>query len=110
MRLILASSSVYRRAMLARLGLPFTCQSPDIDETPLPAEAPAQLSLRLAREKAARISQLNPGALVIGSDQVATSGQDAIGKPGDHAGAQKQLRRLSGQDIDFHSALCVTDG
>lgn len=110
MRLILASSSVYRRAMLARLGLPFTCQSPDIDETPHPGEAPAELSLRLAREKAARISQLNPGALVIGSDQVATSGKDAIGKPGDHAGAQKQLRRLSGQSIDFHSALCVTNG
>ncbi len=110
MRIILASSSVYRRDMLARLGLPFTCQSPDIDETPQPGEHPADLSLRLAREKAARISSLNPGAIVIGSDQVATQGADAIGKPGDHAGALRQLRSLSGRSVDFHSALCVTDG
>lgn len=110
MRIILASSSVYRRDMLTRLGLPFTCQSPDIDETPLPDELPAELSLRLAREKAARISALNPDALVIGSDQVATLGTDAIGKPGDHAGAVRQLRALSGRSVDFHSALCVTDG
>ncbi|WP_341669156.1 Maf family nucleotide pyrophosphatase [Alcaligenes sp. SDU_A2] len=110
MRIILASSSIYRRDMLTRLGLPFTCQSPDIDETPHPDEQPAALSLRLAREKAARISTLNPGALVIGSDQVATLGTDAIGKPGDHAGAVRQLRALSGREVAFHSALCVTDG
>jgi len=96
--------------MLMRLGLPFTAVSPNVDETPLPGEAPANLALRLARAKAAAVSQQHPGALVIGSDQVATFEGNLIGKPGSHQAATEQLRRLSGRRVDFHSALCVTDG
>ncbi len=110
MRLILASSSPYRHEMLTRLGLPFTAVSPNVDEAPLPDEAPADLALRLARAKAAAVSQQHPGALVIGSDQVATFEGNLIGKPGSHQAATEQLRMLSGRRVDFHSALCVTDG
>lgn len=110
MRLILASSSRYRQEMLARLGLPFTAIPPNIDETPLPQENPAQLALRLSIEKAQAVAMQHPDALVIGSDQVATMDGDPIGKPGSFERAQAQLRRLSGQAVEFHSALCVTDG
>ncbi len=110
MRLILASSSRYRQEMLARLGLPFTAIPPNIDETPLPKENPAQLALRLSIEKAQAVAMQHPDALVIGSDQVATMDGDPIGKPGSFERAQAQLRRLSGQAVEFHSALCVTDG
>lgn len=110
MRLILASTSPYRQEMLQRLGLPFSVAPPQVDETPLPAEGPAALALRLAKAKARAVSQQYPGALVIGSDQVATLGNEAIGKPGTHAAATAQLRLLSGRSVDFHSALCVTDG
>ncbi len=110
MRLILASSSRYRQEMLARLGLPFTAIPPNIDETPLPQENPAQLALRLSIEKAQAVAAQHPDALVIGSDQVATMDGDPIGKPGSFERARAQLRRLSGQAVEFHSALCVTDG
>jgi len=96
--------------MLKRLGLPFTAISPQVDETPLPGETPDALALRLARAKAAAVAQHHPGALVIGSDQVATFDGQAIGKPGDHEKAMAQLRLLSGRSVAFHSALCVTDG
>ncbi|QJE01492.1 septum formation protein Maf [Massilia forsythiae] len=109
-RLILASSSAYRRELLARLGLPFTAQAPDIDETPLPGEAPHATALRLARAKAAAIAHLRPGALVIGSDQVATLDGEQIGKPGDHARALAQLQRMRGRRVLFHTALCLWDG
>ena len=110
MRLILASSSPYRQEMLQRFGLPFTVVPPEVDETALPAETPAALALRLARAKAAAVSRQYPGALVIGSDQVATFDGQAIGKPGTHAAATAQLKMLSGRSVEFHSALCVTDG
>lgn len=110
MRLILASSSRYRQELLARLGLPFTAISPDIDETPLPGEQPTELALRLSIAKAQKIADRHPGALVIGSDQVATLNGTPIGKPGNFERAQEQLRLLSGQSIEFHSALCLTDG
>lgn len=110
MRLILASSSPYRHDMLMRLGLPFTAVSPNVDETPLPGEAPADLALRLAKAKAAAVAQQHPHALVIGSDQVATFEGKLIGKPGNHQAAMAQLRMLSGRRVDFHSALCLTDG
>lgn len=110
MRLILASSSPYRQEMLKRLALPFTSVSPDIDETPRPNEAPVDLALRLSRAKAGVISARHPGALVIGSDQVACMEGRTIGKPGSHARAFEQLRLLSGKSVEFHSALCVTDG
>lgn len=110
MRLILASSSPYRQELLARLGLPFTAISPDIDETPLLGEQPTELALRLSIAKAQKVATLHPGALVIGSDQVATLNGAPIGKPGNFERAQEQLRSLSGQSVEFHSALCLTDG
>lgn len=109
-RLILASSSRYRRELLARLRLPFESISPDVDETPQADEQPAALALRLSEAKALAVAGKHPGALVIGSDQVATVDGTPIGKPGDHAGAQAQLALLSGRTVAFHSAMAVTDG
>jgi len=108
--LILASSSAYRRELLERLGLPFEAISPDIDETPLADETPPATALRLARAKAEAIAQLHPGALVIGSDQVATLDDLQIGKPGDHARALAQLQLMRGREVMFHTALCLWDG
>lgn len=110
MPLILASSSPYRRALLQRLNLPFSVESPDVDESPRPGETPLALSLRLAQEKAAVIAARHPGALVIGSDQVAVFEGEPIGKPGSFEAALAQLRRFSGREVLFHTALCVTDG
>jgi septum formation protein len=109
-RLILASSSAYRRELLSRLGLPFEAIAPDIDETPLPGEAPEATALRLARDKAAAVARQHPGALVIGSDQVATLDGEQIGKPGDHARALAQLQKMRGRRVTFHTALCLWDG
>lgn len=109
-RLILASSSPYRRELLARLRLPFEAISPDVDETPQDGETPAALALRLSVAKAMAIATKHPGCVVIGSDQVATIDGQPIGKPGDFARAQAQLRMLAGQTVEFHSALAVTDG
>lgn len=110
MRLILASSSPYRRQMLQRLGLPFQSISPDVDETPMAGETPAQLALRLSVAKAQAVAHQHPDAVVIGSDQVATLGNLPIGKPGNLENARRQLRQLSGQTVQFHSALCVQAG
>ena len=110
MRLILASSSPYRQEMLKRFGLPFSAVPPHVDETPLIGESPTDLALRLARAKALAVARQYPGTVVIGSDQVATFDGKAIGKPGNHEAAIAQLRMLSGQSVDFHSALCITDG
>ena len=109
-RLILASSSAYRRELLGRLQLPFEAIAPDIDETPHPGETPEATALRLAREKAAAVALQNPGALVIGSDQVATLDGIQIGKPGDHARALAQLQMMRGRRVVFHTALCLWDG
>ena len=109
-RLILASSSAYRRELLGRLQLPFEAIAPHIDETPLPGETPAATALRLARAKAGAIAALHPGALVIGSDQVATLDGAQIGKPGDHARALAQLQTMRGREVVFHTALCLWDG
>ena len=109
-RLILASSSAYRRELLARLGLPFEAIAPDIDETPLPGESPQATALRLARTKAEAVAATHPGALVIGSDQVATLDALQIGKPGDHARALAQLQLMRGREVVFHTALCLWDG
>src|SRR5690606_17698274 len=110
MRLILASSSPYRQALLSRLGLPFTTVSPNIDESPQAGETPAALAVRLSLAKAQAIAPAHPRALVIGSDQVATIDGEPIGKPGSFERARAQLERLSGQTVEFHSALCVSDG
>jgi len=109
-RLILASSSPYRRELLSRLRLPFEAISPNVDETPQDGESPAALALRLSVDKAMAIATRQPGCIVIGSDQVATIDGNPIGKPGDFSRAQAQLRMLSGQTVEFHSALAVTDG
>lgn len=109
-RLILASSSAYRRELLGRLQLPFEAIAPDIDETPHPDETPEATALRLAREKAAAVALQNPGALVIGSDQVATLDGIQIGKPGDHVRALAQLQMMRGRRVVFHTALCLWDG
>jgi len=109
-RLILASSSAYRRELLGRLGLPFETIAPDLDETPLPGETPPATALRLARAKAEAVARLHPGALVIGSDQVATLDDLQIGKPGDHARALAQLQLMRGREVVFHTALCLWDG
>jgi len=109
-RLILASSSRYRRELLSRLRLPFEAIAPDVDETPHPGETPAALALRLSVDKAMAIAARRPGCIVIGSDQVATADAQPIGKPGDFDRARAQLRALAGRQVEFHSALAVTDG
>ena len=108
--LVLASSSAYRRELLSRLQLPFEVAVPDIDETPLAGETPSATALRLAREKAAAVAARMPGAIVIGSDQVATLDDEQIGKPGNHANALAQLQKMRGREVIFHTALCVWDG
>jgi len=107
--IVLASSSAYRRELLARLQLPFEAIAPDVDETPLAGEAPEATALRLARDKAGAIAAQRPGSLVIGSDQVATLDGMQIGKPGDHARALAQLQRMRGRRVVFHTALCLWD-
>jgi septum formation protein len=109
-RLILASSSSYRKELLSRLRLPFEAAAPDIDENPLPLETPSATALRLAQAKAAAILTRHPGSLVIGSDQVATLDAIQIGKPGDHANALRQLQTMRGRRVVFHTALCLLDG
>ncbi|SHN05020.1 septum formation protein [Duganella sacchari] len=108
--LVLASSSAYRKELLSRLQLPFEVAVPDIDETPLAGETPSATALRLAREKAAAVAAKMPGAIVIGSDQVATLDDEQIGKPGNHANALAQLQKMRGREVIFHTALCVWDG
>ena len=108
-RLVLASTSRYRKELLARLGIAFEVAAPQADERPLAGEAPDQTALRLAALKAQSVRQAHRDALIIGSDQVATSGGKLLGKPGDHMNAVRQLRSLSGKSADFHTALAVLD-
>lgn len=108
-RLILASSSIYRKELLSRLHLPFEVIVPDIDETPAVNESPDATALRLAQEKAAAIGGKNPNSLIIGSDQVATLDGEQIGKPGTHSNALKQLQKMRGRKVVFHTALCLFD-
>jgi len=105
--LVLASTSRYRRELLARLQLPFTVAAPDVDETPRPGEAPQALALRLARAKAQAVAAQQPQALVIGSDQVADLAGQPLGKPGSHERAVAQLQRMRGQTVVFHTAVAV---
>ena len=107
--LILASSSVYRKELLSRLQLPFSTVSPDIDETPTTGETPEQTALRLARQKSEAIARTHPDALIIGSDQVATLDGEQIGKPGNHENALRQLLKMRGRRVVFHTALCLLD-
>jgi len=107
--LVLASTSVYRRALLARLGLAFETAAPGVDETPLPGETPAATARRLAEAKARAIAARHAHALVIGSDQVADLDGVAVGKPDDHAGAVRQLALLSGRAVVFHTGVALVD-
>ena len=107
--IVLASSSSYRRELLARLQLPFTCHSPDIDETPLADESPQALVQRLALTKARALAEHYPEHLIIGSDQVAVLDQQIIGKPGHAEGATQQLRAASGRSVVFLTGLAVID-
>ena len=109
--LILGSTSPYRRQLLERLQLAFTVFSPDVDETPLPNEAPRNLALRLALAKAHAVAAAtavqHPGAVVIGSDQVADLNGQPLGKPGTHERASAQLRQMSGHSVVFQTAVAV---
>lgn len=107
--LILASSSRYRRELLDRLGIAYTCESPDIDESSLPGETPQDTAMRLAEMKARAIWVKHPGAVVIGSDQVADLAGEKLGKPHTRENAIKQLQRMQGNEVVFTTALCVID-
>lgn len=106
-RIVLASTSRYRRELLGRLKLPFDVIAPQVDESPLGDEAPAATALRLAQAKAADVLSRTPGALVIGSDQVAELDGMPIGKPHAFAPALAQLEYMQGREVLFHTALAV---
>lgn len=106
-RLILGSTSRYRRELLERLHLAFDVVAPHVDETPRPGELPASLAQRLALEKARAVAAQHMDAVVIGSDQVADLDGRAIGKPGSHENAVAQLRQMSGQAVVFQTAVAV---
>lgn len=106
-RLVLASGSRHRRALLERLGIPFAQDSPDIDESPLDGEDPPATAIRLAREKARAVRARHPGAVIIGSDQVAVRDGETLGKPGTREAAEDQLARSAGRAVEFLTAVCV---
>lgn len=111
LRLVLGSTSVYRRELLARLGLPFEVDRPEVDEAPRAGEAPSALVERLAVEKALAVAGRWRGAWVIGSDQLAELDGEPLGKPGGHEAAEAQLASMSGREVTFLTALAlVQDG
>ena len=107
--LILASTSTYRRELLARLGLPFESVAPHTDETALESEPARDTALRLAQAKARAVLAAYPDALIIGSDQVASCEGRRLDKPGTHENAVAQLTWLSGRSADFDTAVCLFD-
>lgn len=108
-RLVLASTSPYRKALLHRLGLPFETASPTTDETPLAGETSEHLVRRLAEAKARAVAERFPDALIIGSDQVAVLEGVILGKPGNHDTALAQLRAASGKRVSFLTGLCLVN-
>jgi septum formation protein len=106
-KIILASSSSYRRQLLDRLHLDYECRSPNIDESVMPGEQAVDYVCRLAEAKALSVGQNDPQAVVIGSDQCALLGDEILGKPGSHARALEQLRQSQGKTVIFHTAVCV---
>src|SRR3990172_775979 len=106
-QIVLASTSKYRRELLARLGLPFEVAAPDVDEIPLPNETPQDTARRLAEAKARAVATRFPRAIVIGSDQVAVLEGTMLRKPGNHANALRQLKAMRAKEVVFHTALCV---
>jgi septum formation protein len=108
--LILASTSPYRRELLARFGLPFDAVAPEVSEAHVAGESATDRALRLGLEKARAVARRRPEALVIGADQVATAGGRVLDKPGDAPTARAQLASLSGKSARFHTACAVVDG
>ncbi|HXZ54598.1 MAG TPA: nucleoside triphosphate pyrophosphatase [Burkholderiales bacterium] len=106
-RLVLASTSPHRRALLQRLGVEFSVADPAVPEERRTGEAPADMARRLAEAKARAVAKRFPESVVIGGDQVAVCGSEVLGKPGTHDNAVRQLRLLSGRDAVFHTAVCV---
>jgi septum formation protein len=106
-KLMLASSSKYRKMLLKRFGIPFDCLAPDIDETVLPQESPHELVERLASQKSATVCRQYPRAVVIGSDQLAVFEGQIIGKPGAHQAALEQLTSFSGKVVEFLTSVSV---
>lgn len=106
-RLVLGSSSPFRKALLEKLDLSFDCDSPDIDETPLKNEHPKDMVARLAKQKAQAIAERHPHSIIIASDQCATLDGKIIGKPGNHEQAVEQLTLASGRAVTFYTSLCV---
>jgi septum formation protein len=107
MQLVLASTSPYRRELLARLGVPFEVAAPDVDETPLPGESPDDTAQRLSVMKARAVAERFPEALIIGADQVALLEGRQLGKPGSHENAVAQLQSMRGKTLEFHTALTL---
>lgn len=106
-KLILGSTSAYRRELLQRLRVPFGMAAPDVDETPLPHETPLALARRLALAKAWAVAQQYPDCVVIGSDQVADLDGEPLGKPGTHERAVAQLQKMRGKTVVFQTAVAV---
>jgi septum formation protein len=105
--LVLGSTSPFRRALLDKLQLPFTCSAPDVDESPLPGEQPEALVTRLSEAKALAVAAAHPDTLVIGSDQVACIDGEVLGKPGNRDNAIAQLQQASGKVVTFYTGLCL---
>lgn len=106
-RLVLASTSAYRKQLIERLGVPFTVAAPNVDESPLPGESAVDLVARLARSKAEVVARRHTNSLVVGSDQLAMCGRDVLGKPGSGERAIAQLKSLSGHRVVFNTAVHV---
>ena len=109
MQLVLASTSPFRKSILEKLGLPFDCHSPEVDETPHPGENPSQLVERLSIAKAQAVAAHLKEGLVIGSDQVAVIDDDILGKPGNHANAAAQMERASVNTVTFLTGLALVN-
>jgi septum formation protein len=107
--LVLASTSPFRRALLERLGIPFTTARPDVEEARGPGETPQEMVLRLAEAKARAVALAHPDALIIGSDQVACIDEMVLGKPGGRMRAIEQLTRSAGRQVVFYTGLCLLD-
>jgi septum formation protein len=107
--LVLASTSPFRRELLARLQIPFETVAPQADESALPGETPTDTAVRLAEAKARAVVQRYPDALIIGSDQVAACGSERFGKPEKRENAIAQLRLMRGKEVVFHTGLCLLD-
>jgi MAF protein len=109
MQLVLASTSPFRKSILQKLGVPFDCHAPEVDETPLAGESPSRLVERLSIAKAQAVAAHLKQGLVIGSDQVAVIDNEILGKPGNHENAVAQLLRASGRTVTFLTGLALVN-